>query len=75
MSKIPQVENANSVATRYKMKAARIMEMAAPNSESINLKGGTKSIFQNSEPIVPSKNSPTDAAIKTVINAKATFWV
>ena len=75
LSEIPKVENTNSVATKYKIKAARSIEMAAPNSESINLKGGTKSIFLNKDPILPSKNSPMDAPINTASNAIATFWV
>jgi len=37
------------------MKAARNIEMAAPSSESINLKGGTKSIFRKSNPTLPNK--------------------
>ena len=72
-SAIFQVENTNSVATKYKMKAARSKERVAPKSESISLKGGTKSILRNNEPILPSKNSPADAPINTASNAKATF--
>ena len=75
LSAMLQVEKTNSVATKYKMKAARSVEMAAPTSESITLKGGTKRIFLNKDPILPSKNSPTDAPINTASNAKDTFWV
>ena len=75
LSVILQFENIKSVATKYKMKAARSVEMAAPNRESISLKGGTKSILRNNEPILPSNNSPMEAAINTASNAKATFWL
>ena len=73
LSAILQFEKTNSVATKYKIKAARSVEMAAPNSESMSLKGGTKSILRNNEPILPSNNSPSDAPINTASNAKATF--
>ena len=75
LSAILQVEKINSVATKYKMKDARRTERAAPNSESISLKGGTKSIFRKSDPTLPSKNSPKDAPINTASNAKTTFWL
>ena len=75
LSAMLQVEKTNSVAAKYKIKAARSVEMAAPTSESISLKGGTKSILRNNEPILPSKNSPIEAPINTASNAKATFWV
>ena len=75
LSVILQFEKIKSVATKYKMKAAQSVEMAAPKSESINLKGGTKSIFRKSDPTLPSKNSPTEAPINTASNAKATTWV
>ena len=75
LSAILQVEKINSVATKYKMKAARNIEMAAPIRESISLKGGTKSIFRKINPTLPSKNSPKDAPINTASNAKTTFWL
>ena len=73
LSAMLQVEKTNSVATKYKIKPARSVEMAAPSSESISLKGGTKSVLRNIEPILPSKNSPIEAPINIASNTKTTF--
>jgi len=69
-----QDETTNKVETRYKTKAALATDKPAPNNESINLKGGTKSTLRNSETILLSKNSPNVAPSKIASNAKPTYW-
>ena len=59
--------------TKLMIKVVRIRDTKAPKSESISLNGGTKSILRNSEPILPSKNSPIEAPINIVSNARTTF--